>query len=134
MNGNLTQAREEANAYWNLALSTDDYTYRALSAEVNARVALAQGEMSSAQEFIARGIHAVEGRDVPLATWRVHATAASLFETAGQIVLAQRHRQMARIEILALADSLGARHMLRAKFVSAPAVAGLLEADTVHAA
>jgi hypothetical protein len=134
LSGNLTQAHEDANVYLSLAQATEDYTYRALAAEVNARVALAQRKMSAAQEYILQAIQVVEERDVPLARWRVHATAASLFETSGQIVRAQRHRQIARTAILSLADSLGARHKLRVKFLSAPAVASALKEDAVHAA
>jgi DNA-binding winged helix-turn-helix (wHTH) protein len=134
LSGNLSQAHEAANVYLSLALSTEDYTYRALAAEVNARVAFAQRQMSAAQEFILQGIQVVEEHDVPLARWHVHATAASLFETSGKISLAQQHRQMARTAILSLADSLGARHTLRAKFLSAPAVASALKEDAVHAA
>jgi tetratricopeptide (TPR) repeat protein len=134
MSGNLTQAHEDAKVYLTLALSTEDYTYRALAAEVSARVALAQGEVSAAQEFISQGIQVVEEHDVPLARWHVHATAALLFETSGQSVLAQQHRQVARAAIFALADSLGARHTLRERFLSAPAVASALKENAVQAA
>jgi DNA-binding winged helix-turn-helix (wHTH) protein len=133
LSGNLTQARADAKVYLSLALSTEDYTYRALAAEVNARVASARREMSAAQEFILQGVQVVEERDVPLARWHVHATAASLFETSRQTVRAQRHRQIARTAILSLADSLGTRHALRAKFLSAPAVASVLKEDVVCA-
>jgi DNA-binding winged helix-turn-helix (wHTH) protein len=129
LSGNLAQAREEASVYLNIALSTDDYTYRALAMEVNARVAMAQEEMSVARDLISRGIQTVEERDVPLATWRVHAAAASFFEVSGQTVLAQRHRQIAKDAILSLADSLGPRHTLKAKFLSAPVVARVLRED-----
>jgi DNA-binding winged helix-turn-helix (wHTH) protein len=132
--GNLAQAREDAGIYLSLAQSTDDYTYRALAAEVSARVAWAHGELSVAQDFIMQAIRTVEERDVPLATWRVHATAASLFKTAGHVVIAQQHRQVARTAILSLANSLGSRHTLRAKFLSAPVIAAVLAEDAVQAA
>jgi hypothetical protein len=132
--GNLTQAREEAAIYLELAHSTEDHTYRALAAEVSARVALAQRELSTAQDLILRGIETVGERYVPLAAWRVHATAASVFESAGRVGLAQSHRRAARTAILALATSLGSRDAVRAKFLSAPIVAGVLGEDTVSAA
>jgi DNA-binding winged helix-turn-helix (wHTH) protein len=127
--GKLTNAREDATCYLNLALSTEDYTYRALAAEVSARVALAHKDLSAAQNFIFEGIRAIEERDVPLAAWRVHATAASLFATAGQDALAQKHRQAAKLSILALADSIGPEHALREKFLSAPAIISVLKED-----
>ena len=130
----LTRAREDASDYLSLAFSTGDYTYRALASEVNARVALAGDDISAAQDFISRAIGIVEERDVPLATWRVHATAASLFESSGEIILARKHRQTARTAVLALADSLGARQTLRAKFLSDPFVAGLLKEEAIYLA
>lgn len=134
LSGDLPQARDDASSYLSLALTTEDYTNQALALEVNARVALASDALSKAQEFISRAILTVEERDVPLATWRVHATAASLFATTGQIVLAQKHRKIARTAILSLADSLGSRQVLRAKFLSAPFIASVLQEDAVDAA
>jgi hypothetical protein len=133
LTGDLAQARDDASVYLNLALSTEDYTYRAMAAEVSARVALAHKEVSVARDFILQGLLALEQRNVPLAAWHVHATAASVFDAAGQIDLAQAHRQMAREAILSLADSLGSRQRLRATFLSSPAVAGVLKGDAAAA-
>ncbi len=132
--GRLSLAREEAGAYLRLAFSTDDRTYQALALEVSARVAMALGDTSVALDFIARGIRVIEQRTVPLAAWRVHATAASLLGGTGEAALAQRHHQKARVAILSLADSLAERHALKAKFLSSLIKAGVLQEGTGHAA
>ncbi len=134
LRGDVPHAREEASDYLALALSTDDYANQALALEVNARVALAGGAPSTAHAFIVRAIEAVEEHEIPLATWRVHATAASLIAASGQPVVAQRHRELARTAILALADSLGSRPALRQTFLSSPFIAGVLGEDAVDAA
>ena len=133
LSGKLAQAREEAGAYLKLALSTEDYTYRALASEVNARVAAAEKRMPAALDYILQAMSIVEEREVPLATWRVHATAAVLFEDSGQNVLGQRHRQMARAAIRSLADSLGPQPALKAKFLSAPMIADVLKEAVARA-
>jgi DNA-binding winged helix-turn-helix (wHTH) protein len=125
--GKLTKAREDATRYLDLALSTEDYTYRALAFEVNARVALAHEDLPAAQDFILRGIDVVQEQDVPLANWHVRATASLVFEMTGQKALAQGHHQAAKTAILSLADSLCPRQELRTKFLSAPSVSRAME-------
>jgi hypothetical protein len=132
--GNLTKAREEASRYLDLALSTEDFTYRALAAEVSARVALAQKDVSAAEGFITEAVRAIEEREVPLATWHVHATAADLYESTGENELMRRHREAARAAILLLADSLGPNDSLRRIFLSAPAVSRVLKKETQRSA
>jgi len=134
MTGDLAQAQDDASAYLNLAFSTDDYTYRALAAEVSARVALAQSRVPAAHEFVLQGLRTLDERHVPLAAWRVHATAASVFAALEQIDLARKHRQMAREAILSLADSLGSRPMLRDSFLASPAISWVFNECAVDAA
>jgi DNA-binding winged helix-turn-helix (wHTH) protein/tetratricopeptide (TPR) repeat protein len=125
--GTLTKSREEASHYRELAQSTDDYTYRALASELSARVSLAEKDLIAADHFVSEAVRAIEEREVPLAAWRVHATAAQLYENIGKSALARSHREAARAAILSLTDSLGANDRLRATFLSAPVISAVLE-------
>ena len=68
----------------------------------------------------------MEDVEVPLAAWRVHATAAALSERTGKSGEADHHRALSRTTILQLAQSLPAAEPLRHTFLSAPAVAKVL--------
>ena len=60
----------------------------------------------------------MEGFEVPLASWRVHAEAAELHERRGDSELAEYHLALSRNTIMKLANSLPAEEPLRKIFVS----------------
>jgi hypothetical protein len=64
----------------------------------------------------------MEGFEVPLAAWRVHATAAGHHQRVGNTVSAKRHRQLSAETILKLAHSLREEERLRGIFLSSPSV------------
>jgi hypothetical protein len=68
----------------------------------------------------------IEDVEIPLAAWRVHATAAVLNECTGKSGEADHHRALSRTTILQLAQSLPAAAPLRHTFLSAPAVMKVL--------
>ena len=68
----------------------------------------------------------MKGFEVPLAAWRVHATAAALYKRMGKSDVAEQHRALSRATILQLANSLPADEPLRSTFLSAPAVVQVL--------
>ncbi len=104
--GDLASARREARRFLEIAQTTAEHTWQALAWEANARVALAERDISSAGAHIQRAIAAQEGLRVPLASWRVHATAAHTAVLAGQSDDAARHRKIAIAEVNSLAASL----------------------------
>ena len=104
--GDLASARREAQRFLELVGTTAERTWQALAWEANARVALAEGDIASAGEQIRRAIAAQEGVRVPLASWRVHATAADTAVLAGEPEAAARHREVAIAEVNSLAASL----------------------------
>ena len=77
-------------------------------------------------ECIAQALATMEGIEVSLAAWRVHATAAELHELTSNSGMAAHHRALSRATILQLAQSLPADEPLRHTFLSAPAVAKVL--------
>jgi DNA-binding winged helix-turn-helix (wHTH) protein len=124
--GDLVRARLHAERFLDATLTTAERTYQGLAWEVNARVAMAELDINRAQECIAKALSTIQGFEVPLAAWQVHATAAEIDQQAGNMESAAIHRELSRSTIWRLANSLPAEEPLRQIFLSAPAVAQIL--------
>jgi hypothetical protein len=61
-----------------------------------------------------------------LAAWRIYGIAARINEELGNLEAARSHRDMSRVTILRLANSLPDQEPLRESFLSASAVAQIL--------
>jgi DNA-binding winged helix-turn-helix (wHTH) protein len=121
--GDRVRARLEAERFLDRALATEERTWQGLAWEINARVALANRNEARARDCIARGVSTVHGFEVPLAAWRVHATAAHIEEESGNLESARKHLDLSRATIMQLANSMKQQEPLRKIFLSAPAVA-----------
>jgi hypothetical protein len=128
-NGDHVRARLEAERFLNMALATAERTYQGLAWEANARVALANRNHNRARDCVGRAVSTVQGFEVPLAAWPVHATAADLEEATGNPESARSHRDLSRATILRLANSLPEQEPLRMAFLSTPAVARVFSRD-----
>jgi hypothetical protein len=126
--GDLLRAVEEGEAFLKVACSTPERTWQALAWEANARIALAASELERARHCITKALTAMDGFEVPLAEWRVHATAAELSERSGRLEAARHHGGLACSTIQRLADSLSAGDPLRKTFLSAPRIQEILAA------
>jgi tetratricopeptide (TPR) repeat protein len=124
--GDRSRAQLEAGRFLEISLATADRHWQGLAWEVNSRVALENGDLPRARDCIAKALATVQGFEVPLAAWRVHATAARIDEESGNLEAARSHRDISRVTILRLANSLPEREPLRESFLSAPAVARIL--------
>jgi DNA-binding winged helix-turn-helix (wHTH) protein/tetratricopeptide (TPR) repeat protein len=124
--GDLRLAKSEGEVFVTVACATAERTWQALAWEVNARIAMAVSEPERAQDCITKALTAMDGFEVPLAEWRVHATAAELSEALGEIDVAQHHARRSRSTVVRLADSLPASHPLRKTFLSAPRISAIL--------
>jgi tetratricopeptide (TPR) repeat protein len=124
--GDLAQARRHAEKFLKIALATSEHTWQALAWEVNARVSITELDLTKAYDSIANGLSAMEGFEVPVAAWRVHATAFELYQNSGDRDLAQRPLALSRATIIKLANSMSAEEPLRQKFLSAPMVRKIL--------
>ncbi len=120
--GNLILAASQAERFLQATLSTAERTWQALAWETGARVASAAEDTDRARACITKALSTMEGFDVPLAAWRVHATAADQYEHAGNRGSAKRHRELSAATILKLAHSLPEGEPLRKTFLSAPPV------------
>jgi ATP/maltotriose-dependent transcriptional regulator MalT len=126
--GDLAAARGAAERFRGATLRTAERTWQALAWEASARVALAEGQLESAGDCIRSALTSMEGFELPLADWRVHATAADFYGRAGDIPRAKQLRELSRTTILKLANSLSMEETLQKTFLSAPAVRSVLEA------
>jgi DNA-binding winged helix-turn-helix (wHTH) protein/tetratricopeptide (TPR) repeat protein len=126
--GNLTQARPQAERLLKIVLAAAEHMWQALAWEVSARVAMAELDVTRAQECISKALSAMEGFEVPLAAWRVHAIAFELYRDSGNPDLAKSHLALSREIIMKLANSLPEEEPLRQTFLSAPMVRGILDA------
>jgi DNA-binding winged helix-turn-helix (wHTH) protein/tetratricopeptide (TPR) repeat protein len=125
--GDLTEARPEAERFLELTLATAERTWQALAWEASARVAMAEGDRQRARTCIDSALSAMEGFEVPLAAWRVHASAVELERRLGNQRAAARHRSLGRATVLALATSLVDHERLREAFLAATPVRAIID-------
>lgn len=113
LQGDLEHARLRANTFLARAQATDDLCWHALAWEVLSRAALLGNDARLAAEAIARATDLVESHQVPLASWRVHRTAAHIHRQRGEADRADHHaREFARAR-RGLIESLPEAHRLR---------------------
>jgi tetratricopeptide (TPR) repeat protein len=124
--GDLRQAKSEGEVFVTVACATAERTWQALAWEVNARIAMAVSEPERAQDCITKALSAMDGFEVPLAEWRVHATAAELSVLRGHSGAANHHRELSRATVLRLAHSLPEDHPLRITFLSTPSISTIV--------
>jgi hypothetical protein len=86
-----------------------------------------EGDLERAARHVAEALKLVEGFELPLGAWQVHATAAEIFEQRADSDLAQRHRTLSRSTILRIANSLAPEEKLRRTFLSAAPITKILE-------
>jgi hypothetical protein len=123
--GDIVQARLQAERFLAITLAKAERTWQVLAWEMNARVAMAAHDLTRAQDCIAKGLSAMEGFEVPLAAWRVHATAFELYQHSGDRDSAERHLAHSREAFMKLANSLPTEE-LRQTYLSAPVVRKIL--------
>ena len=130
--GDLMRAQEEAQRLLNTTLATMERTWQALALEVNTRIALAAKEVDQAQDYMCEALEKMQGFDLPIAEWVVHATAADMYECMGRSELAQRHLGMSRSTIERLAMSLQADNALRRTFLTAAPILKILASGAME--
>lgn len=123
---NIQEAGMEADAFSKSALQTADPHLQVLAWEIQARVALAKEQWTNVKSCLAQAIAVLHRFDVPVAAWRVHATAWQLYRSQQRHSEAEMHRERAEENIFRIADSFPADEPLRASFLSAAPIAHIL--------
>ena len=116
--GDLARAREEATRLYEISVLPPERTYLALSHRLLAKIAMAEEKVEEAREHMLRAVSIAERADLPLAAWRVHATAADFYERAGELAEAMDSRRLSRQVIERLAESLAQDEPLRATLLA----------------
>lgn len=119
----LPRARQEADQIRQLAMATAERTWQGLAWETSARVAMHEGDLARADHDIARALEVIEGYDVPLAAWRVHATAAVLYARNQDEPWERHHRTRSQEVVQSLSRSLDGRPALQQIFAAHTAAA-----------
>jgi DNA-binding winged helix-turn-helix (wHTH) protein len=126
LSGNIVNARAAADGFLDFALSTADPHLQALAWELKTRVAMAANDWTDAREYMRRALAIVDMFEIPVAAWQTHATAWQLYRHAKEHKLAETHRDRAETCILKIADSFAPDEPLRATFLAAAPVRGIL--------
>ncbi len=140
--GDLPQARRMATQLCATAALPPERTYLAFGHRLLAEIAIVEGQWDQAEEELAQAISAMNGPPtpsavwqaygiaapgrsspsagsaLPLAAWRVYATAAKLRKLQGRRSEAESFRQQSRAVIQQLADSLDASDPLRESLIA----------------
>jgi hypothetical protein len=108
----------------NASLRTRERTYQALAWEANARIAMISQDHAAAEVCVSHALSFVERWEIPVAAWRVHATAA---EGSTDPELARAQWRRSADTITRLADSLPQTEPSREIFLSAPRIRQILD-------
>jgi tetratricopeptide (TPR) repeat protein len=111
--GYLSGARQEARRLCDIAEKPPERTYLAHGHRLLAEIAMAEERWDEANEEIAKALEIVRAAEVPLAAWRVHATAAALCDRQGRSSEATSHRRGAAEVIDTIAGTLELTDPLR---------------------
>lgn len=104
--GQLEQARGETVVLCELAARPPERTYLALGRLMLAEIARIAGDRVAAERELALALSVLDGAEAPLAEWRVHGAAATLYREHRQASRASRHRTQGAAVLARLAGSL----------------------------
>jgi DNA-binding winged helix-turn-helix (wHTH) protein/tetratricopeptide (TPR) repeat protein len=125
--GDIVEARSNADLFLESTLSTADPHMQALGWEMHARVAMAEQNSAEAGTAIHNALAVLSNFDVPLAAWRVHATAWDFYRKAEDKESAKLHLGHAVTFVSQIADSFSRTEPLRETFLEAAPVRQIME-------
>ena len=134
LSGNIKKARTTADRFHESALSTADPHLQALAWELKTRVAIAEGDLASAQGHIQEALAIIDKFEILAAAWQVHGTASRLYTQLKDRKTAETHRERAKACILTIANSFDPDEPLRASFLAAAPVRRILDEKVVTTA
>src|SRR5262249_51829943 len=115
--GDSRRAEAELERLMRSLSATPDIIWHLRALEFSVRFAMAKGDRRTAAQNLDRALAMQDGYDLPLASWRVHATAASLYRRLGKTSLAQKHEARHNEIVQRLAASLDDADPLRSSFL-----------------
>jgi tetratricopeptide (TPR) repeat protein len=125
--GDIAKAGAEADVFLESARSTPNPFLQTLAWEMKSRIAIADEDWTRARDHVDQAFAVLEKFDVPVAAWRVHATAWDLLLHAKDSNAAETHRARAEAYVLAIANSFAPDEPLRKTFLEAAPVRRILK-------
>ncbi|MCI4680784.1 AAA family ATPase [Rhodoblastus acidophilus] len=104
--GNMEQAQKEAARLQEITATAPDRQFLSYAHEAMARIAMVRGDSRAAASHLRQAISIVRNARLPLAAWRIYATAARFFESHGDAGRAARFRKRSEEIVNSLANSL----------------------------
>ena len=124
--GHLVNAAYEAQTLVRSVATWKESFIRAVAWDVSARIALAATDQPAAEEYVRRGLDVLDGVEVPLAAWQLHATACDVYRETNHEE-AEGYRSKAKAIICQIATSLEEIESLQRSFLANPRVRRVLE-------
>ncbi len=118
----FAQARAQAETLCAMAAGPGERTYLAQGRRLLAEIAMAARDWTRAETEVSQALATIDETEAPLAQWRVHATAARLYEQLGRKADAARCRMKSAAALRRLADSLGEAGELRQSLLTHPRI------------
>lgn len=125
--GELTKADLHQQRFANSAAQIGEITLQGLAHEAGVRIALQRADVSDARRRVSAALDVIAGFEVPLASWKIHASAAEVEELFGNPVAAKNHRSVSATIVRAIADSLPDGESVRQGFLASSRVRRVLE-------
>jgi hypothetical protein len=116
------RSRDHLEELCRLAATSGERTYLGLGRQALAAMALAAGDVHGATSQLSEALQAIDGYEVPLAEWRIYATAARLELARGHPQKAGDYWARSARVIDGLATSLEEESDLQRSFLAEPAV------------
>ncbi len=131
--GQYEHAKRAAQTVCNMAGQPGEATYLAQAWCTQAKAALAQQQWTEAEEKLSQALALVDRVKVPLAAWRVYATAADWAQQCGHRSQAETYCAQSAAVIRELADALGDADVLRCTFLAQPRIDAIMRHADVDA-
>lgn len=128
------QAAAHAERFLAHAREMPERTWQALAWEAAARLAMAGADAGRARACIDEALEVMAGFELPVAAWRVHATAAKLHAADTHPQLRLSHLKASRETVARLAASLPAAHALTQTFLRSAQVRDVMRAGRAELA
>ncbi|HSE21271.1 MAG TPA: AAA family ATPase [Pyrinomonadaceae bacterium] len=111
--GDIVSARNEVELLRQLGDATPNQIFKARAKQISSLIALAESNTARATDEITKALNIVENNNIPVVAWRVHETAAAVYEKTADSTLVTYHSQKREEILTKMAHSLDEDSHLR---------------------
>jgi tetratricopeptide (TPR) repeat protein len=117
--GDLGRAREQAALCYDAPRLPPERTYLALAHTLFVKIAMAGGNFEETRGALSKAVAAVGQEKLPLAAWRVYATVAEFYASAGEAEMSAAYRRRSDTAVRFLVHAFDQDDPLRASLIAA---------------